>query len=455
MSSIPAAAAPPREDAPLRVILASTIGSALEWYDFFLYGTAAALVFGEAFFPKFDPLVGTLLSFATFGVGFFARPFGGLFFGYLGDRHGRKPVLIATLLLVGIGTVLIGCLPTYAMVGVWAPIGLVLLRLVQGFGAGAEYGGAVIMLVEYAPRRHRGLWGGFAPLGVSVGNLLAAGAFAAVSMLPHDQFMSWGWRVPFLLSIVLILVGLYIRYRVMETPVFLAAVARRAGATVAENPLLDSVRRQPRNFLVLLGARIAENGLGYLFPVFGLAYVTNTLGVDKPAALGALMVAYVIELFTIPAFSALSDRIGRRPVYLFGALSGIALAFPFFWLVGTREWIWITVAFVLARAIVIAAMFGPQAAYFAELFAPSRRYSGFAFARELGSIVSGGPAPFVATALVAWASGAWWPVALYIVLLSGITAFAVWCGPETYRDDIAADADECAPAVASPRPAVA
>jgi MFS family permease len=267
--------------------------------------------------------------------------------------------------------------------------------------------------------------------------------------------MSWGWRVPFLLSIVLILVGLYIRYRVMETPVFLAAAARRAAAIRTENPLLESVRRQPRNFLVLLGARIAENGLGYLFPVFGLAYVTKTLGVDQPAALGALMVAYVTELVTIPAFSALSDRIGRRPVYLFGALSGIALAFPFFWLVGTREWIWIAVAFVLARAIVIAAMFGPQAAYFAELFAPSRRYSGFAFARELGSIVSGGPAPFVATALVAWASGAWWPVALYIVLLSAITAFAVWCGPETYKDDIAADADERAPAVASPRPAVA
>jgi metabolite-proton symporter len=424
---------------PLRVIFASTIGSALEWYDFFLYGTAAALVFGDAFFPKFDPLVGTLLSFATFGVGFFARPFGGLFFGYLGDRYGRKPVLIATLLLVGIGTMLIGCLPTYGSIGVMAPILLVLLRLVQGFGAGAEYGGAVILLVEYAPAGHRGLWGGFAPLGVSIGNLLAAGAFAAVSTLPREQFLSWGWRIPFLLSIVLILVGLYIRYRVTETPVFREVVARHA-ATASQNPLLESIVRQPRNFLVLLGARIAENGLGYLFPVFGLAYVTKTLGVDKSAALSALMVAYVVELVTIPAFSALSDRVGRRPVYLFGALSGIALAFPFFWLVGTREWVLIALAFVLARAVVIAAMFGPQAAYFAELFAPKRRYSGFAFARELGSIVSGGPAPFVATALVAWAAGAWWPVAIYVVLLSAITAVAIWLGPETYRDDIRVDA---------------
>lgn len=442
MSIVAAFASPVVRREPLRVILASTIGSALEWYDFFLYGTAAALVFGEAFFPKFDPLVGTLLAFASFGVGFIARPFGGLLFGYLGDRHGRKPVLIATLLLVGIGTVLIGCLPTYGAVGIWAPILLVLLRLAQGFGAGAEYGGAVILLVEYAPPGRRGLWGGFAPLGVSIGNLLAAGAFASVSALPHEQFMSWGWRLPFLLSIVLVLVGLFIRYRVTETPVFREAVARRRAAAAPENPLLASIRRQPRNFLVLLGARVAENGLGYLFPVFGLAYVTTTLGVDKSLALKALMVAYVVELITIPAFSMLSDRLGRRPVYLFGALSGIALAFPFFLMVGTRQWPWITLAFVLSRAVVIAAMFGPQAAYFAELFAPRRRYSGFAFAREFGSVLAGGPAPFVATALVAWASGSWWPVALYIVLLSGVTAVAVWCGPETYRDDIAADAAE-------------
>jgi MFS family permease len=441
MSSVTAASAPTLERAPLRVILASAIGSALEWYDFFLYGTAAALVFGEAFFPRYEPLIGVLLSFASFGVGFIARPFGGLVFGFLGDRHGRKPVLIATLLLVGIGTVLIGCLPTYAMIGVWAPILLVFLRLAQGFGAGAEYGGAVILLVEYAPTGHRGLWGAFAPLGVAIGNLLAAGAFAAASKLPRDQFMSWGWRLPFLLSIILVLVGLYIRYRVMETPVFREAVAGRAAAA-QENPVVESIRRQPRSFFVLLGARVAENGLGYLFPVFGLAYVTTALGVDKSAALNALMVAYAVELITIPAFSALS---GRRPVYLFGALCGIALAVPFFLMVGTRQWLWITLAFALSRAVVIAAMFGPQAAYFAELFAPVRRYSGFAFARELGSVLAGGPAPFVATALVAWAGGSWWPVALYIALLSGVTAIAVWCGPETFRDDISTDASDPAP----------
>jgi MFS family permease len=422
---------------PTRVILAACVGSALEWYDFFLYGTASALVFAPLFFPKSDPIVGTLLSFLTFGVGFIVRPFGGVLFGILGDRLGRKPVLVATLLMIGVGTTAIGFLPTYASIGVWAPLLLVALRVVQGLGAGAEYGGAVILLVEYAPARHRGFWGGFAPLGVSIGNLLAAGALALVTLLSQDALMSWGWRLPFLASAVLILLGLYVRLRVMETPVFRKAVAGRH--KIERNPAMAALRLHPRNFLVLLGARMAENGLGYLFPVFGLGYVVTTLGVTRADALSALMLAFGMELFTILGFSALSDRVGRRPVYMFGALSGIALAFPFFWMVGTREWVWIAAAFILARAIVTAAMFGPQAAYFAELFPPQRRFAGFAFARELGSLLSGGPAPFVATALVIWSGGAWWPVALYVILLSAITAVAIWFGPETYTDDITVD----------------
>ncbi len=425
---------------PVRVIIAASIGSALEWYDFFLYGTAAALVFGELFFPKSDPLVGTLLSFLTFGVGFVVRPLGGIVFGIMGDRYGRKPVLVTTLLMIGIGTTAIGILPTYAQVGFWAPIMLVSLRVVQGLGAGAEYGGAVIYLVENAPPRHRGFWGGFAPLGVSVGNLMAAGAFALVTLLPREDVMSWGWRIPFLASFLLIAVGIYVRLRVSETPVFTEAVV--AHNKVESNPAMTALRRHPRNFMVVLGARLAENGLGYLFPVFGLSYVINTLGVPRSEALSALMIAFVVELFTILGFAALSDRVGRRPVYMFGALSGIALAFPFFWLVGTKEWIWIALAFILARAVVTAAMFGPQAAYFAELFPPQRRFAGFAFARELGSLLAGGPAPFLATALVAWASGSWWPVACYIVLLSSLTAWAIWAGPETYEESITTDNSE-------------
>jgi MFS family permease len=420
----------------LRVILAASIGSALEWYDFFLYGTAAALVFGELFFPKSDPVVGTLLAFLTFGVGFVVRPLGGILFGIMGDRFGRKPVLVATLLMIGVGTTLIGALPTYAQIGYWAPTLLVALRVVQGLGAGAEYGGAVIFLVENAPAKHRGFWGSFAPLGVSVGNLLAAGAFALVTLLPREDLMAWGWRIPFLASFLLIMVGIYVRLKITETPVFTEAVVARG--KIERNPAMEALKRHPRNFFVVLGARLAENGLGYLFPVFGLSYVVSTLGVPRADALSALMLAFIIELFAIIGFAALSDRIGRRPVYMFGALAGIAWAFPFFWLVGTKEWIWIAIAFIGARAVVTAAMFGPQAAYFAELFPPQRRFAGFAFARELGSLLAGGPAPFLAAALVAW-SGSWWPVACYAAFLAACTAFAIWCGPETYEESITVD----------------
>lgn len=435
---------------PVRVIIAASVGSALEWYDFFLYGTAAALVFGELFFPKSDPLVGTLLSFLTFGVGFVVRPLGGILFGIMGDRYGRKPVLVITLLMIGIGTTLIGLLPTYAQIGYWAPILLVALRVVQGLGAGAEYGGAVIYLVENAPPKHRGFWGGFAPLGVSVGNLMAAGAFALVTMLPREELMSWGWRVPFLASVLLIAVGIYVRMRVSETPVYTEAVVARK--KVESNPAMAALRKHPRNFMVVLGARLAENGLGYLFPVWGLSYVIS-LGVPRADALSALMVAFVVELFTILGFAALSDRIGRRPVYMFGALAGVALAFPFFWLVETKQWIYIALAFILARAVVTAAMFGPQASYFAELFPPQRRFAGFAFARELGSLLAGGPAPFLATALVAWASGSWWPVSIYVIVLSLLTTWAIWAGPETYEENIANDGSQPLSASASAQPA--
>ena len=418
----------------LRVILTASIGSALEWYDFFLYGTAAALVFGDLFFPKNDPLTGTLLAFLTFGVGFVVRPIGGILFGIMGDRYGRKPVLVTTLLMIGIGTTAIGLLPTYETAGFWAPVMLVSLRILQGLGAGAEYGGAVIFLVENAPPNRRGFWGGFAPMGVAVGNLLAAGAFALVSMLPREDQLAWAWRVPFLASVLLIAVGLYVRLRITETPVFTEAVLRQGKVEV--NPATAALRLHPRNFMVVLGSRLAENGLGYLIPVFGLSYLVNNLGVPRAQVLSALMLAFALELFTILGFAALSDKIGRRPVYMFGALAGVALAYPFFWMISTREWIWIATAFILGRAVVVAAMFGPQAAYFAELFPPQRRFTGFVFARELGSMLAGGPAPFVATALVAWANGGWWPVSIYMIILSLLTAWAVYCGPETFEEKI-------------------
>src|ERR1700704_3116238 len=317
----------------LRVILAASVGSALEWYDFFLYGTAAALVFGELFFPKSDPVVGTLLAFLTFGVGFVVRPLGGILFGIMGDRFGRKPVLVATLLMIGVGTTLIGLLPTYAQIGYWAPVLLVAMRVVQGLGAGAEYGGAGIFLVEKAPPKHRGFWGGFAPLGVSVGNLLAAAAFALVTLLPREDLMSWGWRLPFLASFVLILVGIYVRLKITETPVFTEAVVARG--KIERNPAMEALRRHPRNFLVVIGARLAENGLGYLFPVFGLGYIINTLHQSREVAITGVMLGNAFEVVGVVFFAWLSDSVGRRPVYLFGALFSAAFAFPFFMLTNT------------------------------------------------------------------------------------------------------------------------
>jgi metabolite-proton symporter len=419
-----------------RVLAASAVGSALEWYDFFIYGTAAALVFGQLFFPKSDPAIGTLLAFVTFGVGFVARPLGGAFFGHLGDKLGRKPVLVMTLMLVGAGTFLIGLLPTYDSIGFFAPLLLVLLRLVQGFGAGAEYGGAVLMAVEHAPEGKRGLYGSVAPMGVTVGLLLANGVFALVTMLPDQDFLSWGWRVPFLLSLLLIFFGLYIRWKVSETPAFEQVAARKK---TARSPVIEAVRRHPREFLVVIGARMAENGLGFLFPVFALNYMTQQLHLPKSMVLQGNMLAYAVQFLALPLFSALSDRIGRRPVYMGGALFSAAFAFPFFMMVNTQSQPVIWLALILGIAVGVGAMFGAQAAYFAELFGTSLRYSGFAFARELGSIFAGGLAPFIAAWLLMKQGGQPWLVAVYMMAMALITAVAVYFGPETYKSDIHAE----------------
>jgi len=418
------------------VLLSAGIGSALEWYDFYIYGLASALVFGPLFFPKYDTTVATLASFATFAVGFLARPFGGLFFGHFGDRWGRKPMLVATLLLVGGSTFAIGLLPTYAQAGAWAPILLLFLRLAQGFGAGAEYGGAVVMAVEFAPPGKRGLYGAFAPMGTQVGSALAAAAFWLVGNMAKESMLTWGWRIPFLVSILLLGLGVYIRARVTETPVFQQARAKHPPLKL---PALEAVRRNPRNFFVVVGARLAENALGYLYPVFGVSYLINNLHVPRDVAVIGVIAGSIALVLGALGFASLSDRIGRRPVYMFGALFSAACAFPFFLLAQTGNPVLIVLAFVIEMGIGSAAMFGPQAVYFAELFGPRLRYSGFAFARELGSIIAGGPAPLIAGLLVVRASGAPWGVCLYVIALSLITAFAVWCGPETFRGDIRQD----------------
>ena len=418
------------------VLLSAGIGSALEWYDFYIFSLASALVFGPLFFPSFDATTGTLASFATFAVGFLARPFGGLFFGHFGDRWGRKPMLVATLLLVGGSTFAIGLLPTYAQAGIWAPIMLLVLRLAQGFGAGAEYGGAVVMAVEFAPPGKRGLYGAFAPMGTQVGSALAGGGFWLIGHMAKDSMLTWGWRIPFLVSIVLLGLGVYIRARVSETPVFRAAKARHPPLKL---PAFEAVRRSPRNFFVVVGARLAENALGYLYPVFGVSYLINNLHVPRNVPIMGTIAGSIALVVGALGFASLSDRIGRRPVYIFGALFSAACAFPFFLVAQTGNANLIILAFCIEMGIGSAAMFGPQAVYFAELFGPRLRYSGFAFARELGSIIAGGPAPLIAGLLVAWMAGAPWGVCVYVIVLSLITAFAVWCGPETYRSDILQD----------------
>jgi metabolite-proton symporter len=426
-----------------RVAFASGIGSCLEWYDFFIYGTAAAVVFNVLFFPDLDPAVGTLVAFATFGVGFIARPLGGLFFGHFGDRIGRKNVLITTLLLVGGATFLIGFLPGYETIGVTAPVLLVLLRLVQGFGAGAEYSGAVIYAVEHAPPDRRGWFGSWSPMGVSLGTLMASGVFALVSTLPEEQFLSWGWRVPFWVSIVLVAVGLYLRLTLAETPVFEETRERR---DVLRMPIKHALVTQPRSFVVVIGARFAENGLGYLFPTWSISYLSSELGYSRTSALIAVTIATCAQFVMVPVWSILSDRIGRKPVYAGAALFCALFAFPYFFLLQSGSTPVVVFAMAAAVGIGVAGMFGPQAAYFTELFGPRVRYSGFAFARELGSILAGGPAPALASLLLVWAGGAPWAVAGYMVVLSLITVVAVLWGPETYRSDILAE-----PVAAGPR----
>jgi metabolite-proton symporter len=416
-----------------RVALASFIGTTIEWYDFFLYGTATALVFNKLFFPNFDPLVGTLAAFGTYAVGFVARPVGGIVCGHYGDRIGRKSMLVATLLLMGIATFLIGLLPTYQSIGVWAPVLLVLLRILQGFGVGGEWGGAVLMAVEHSPRGRRGFYGSWPQMGVPAGMLLATGVFAVFSRLPEADFLRWGWRVTFLLSIALVVVGLYIRLHVVETPAFSGVKQAKAEAKL---PIVDVLVHHPRSVLLAMGARFAENGAFYIFSVFVLTYATQQLGLPRSQILNGVLIASGLEVITLPIFGALSDRFGRRPIYLGGAILTGLLAFPFFWLLDTRSSGAILLALILALPIAHAAMYGPQASFFSELFGARVRYSGASLGYQLASVFAGGLSPLIATALLAHYGGDPWPVAAYVLGMAVVTVLSVWLATETSRADI-------------------
>jgi metabolite-proton symporter len=414
------------------VALASLIGTTIEWYDFFLYGTAAALVFNRLFFPNFDPLTGTLASFGTYAVGFVARPFGGIIIGHYGDRIGRKSMLVLTLVVMGAATFLIGVLPTYEQIGPWAAVALILLRIAQGFGVGGEWGGAVLMAVEHAPPGKRGFYGSWPQIGVPAGLLLSTAVFTAFSWLPDDQFLAWGWRVPFLLSIVLVALGLVIRMRILETPAFLRL---KTQAKDARQPIVEVITRYPKQVLLAMGARFAENGAFYVFSVFVLTYATQKAKIDRQIVLNGILIGAAVELAAIPFFGALSDRIGRRPVYLFGAVMTAVVAFPLFTALDRGSPVLIALALTAAFTLSHGAMYAPQAAFMSELFDARVRYSGASLGAQLASVFAGGLAPFIGTALLTagYGRGA---VALYVAGLALVTIVAIVAAVETSHSTV-------------------
>jgi len=411
-----------------RVVLASFIGTTIEWYDFFLYGTAAALVFNKLFFPTLDPLAGTLSSYATFAVGFVARPLGGVIFGHFGDRVGRKGMLVWSLLLMGIASTIIGLMPTYDQIGVWAPVLLVVLRFAQGIGAGGEWGGAVLLAVEHSGGARRGFHGSWPQMGVPGGLLLSTAAFAAVSAwLPEPAFLAWGWRVPFLASVLLVGIGLFIRLRILETPTF--ERVKDAGRE-SRMPLLDVIREHPRELLIGMGMRFGQNIVFYIYTVFVLSYGEKTVGYSRGLMLFEVMLIALLGLFSIPLWSHLSDRIGRRPVYLAGAITSALVPFAFFWMIEQGPVV-LAIAMVLAMNFGHDMMYGPLAACLSELFGTRVRYTGASIAYHLASVFAGGLAPVIATILLArYGVGA---VAAYIAASCAITVVAAWFMPETHR----------------------
>jgi MFS family permease len=413
----------------VQVATASLIGTSIEWYDFFIYGTATALVINKLFFPaSLDPFWSQTFAFLIFWVGFLGRPIGGIIFGHFGDKIGRKTMLILTILIMGIGTFLIGVMPTYEQIGLFAPIILIILRFSQGIAVGGEWGGAVLMATEHSPARRRGFFGSWPQVGVPIGVILSSGGFYLITrFFPGASLLGIGWRIPFLLSIVLVGVGLFIRLRITETPEFERVKATR---TVARMPLLTVLRHNWRVVLLAAGAFFVVNGAFYIFLTFILTYNNLVLHVPSTVILLATLVSAAISFFVLPIAGTLSDRFGRVPVYLTGAVWTIVMAFPVFWLIDMKTAFSITLALCIGQ-MGIALMYGPQAAFYSELFGTNVRYSGASLGYQGASIFAGGLAPTISLFLLSWSHNASWPIALYIIAMAVITFISAYLAGET------------------------
>ncbi|MEU9173502.1 shikimate transporter [Streptomyces sp. NPDC048420] len=400
-----------------RAAIASFMGAVVDWYDFFLYGIVAGLLFGDLFFPDASPAVGTLAAWATFGVGFLFRPLGGIVFGHFGDRLGRKRMLVLTMLIMGLASTLIGVLPTYAQAGIWAPVLLVLLRATQGFAVGGEWGGAALMAVENAPKRWRSLYSSGVQVGASVGLLLATLITKVMSGTTSDAaFRAWGWRIPFLVSAALVIVGLVIRARVEESPVFTEKVAAMSETAKPRLPLIAAVRSNPAGFFAIIGLRFVELFTFYGVTTFGLSYGTDELGMNRDSLLDVNLAVGGLAVVTIPAFAYLADRYGRRRVYCWGALIGAVSAVPYFWAMESGSMLLIVVCAVLLVNVAHDMAVSVQQSLFTDMFGAEYRYSGAGVGYQLASAVGGGFTPLIAGSLVIWAGGGWSLVAAYVAL---------------------------------------
>ncbi|MGS0897195.1 MFS transporter [Burkholderia stagnalis] len=409
--------------------ISAVIGTALEWYDFYIYATAAALIFNKLFFPALSPVTGTLAAFGTYAVGFLARPVGGVLFGRAGDLYGRKTVLVVTLVLMGGATMAVGFLPTFETIGMAAPMCLIALRILQGLAAGAEYGGAVTLAAECAPVEKRGFYASLPTLGVCLGTLLSAGAFFIVnSLMSEKSFISYGWRIPFILSVFAIISGAYIRRQVNESPVFEQLKKER---NVTKSPLKDMFKESGSRFWVAFAARFAENMSGYFLQIWSLAYITKQLLISRNVGLAGVFIGSAMGIVTIPFFGWLSDRVGRKPIYLFGSLLFGLGIFPFFWLLDTKNEFLIVATIAVSIGFANYAMLSVQGAYFNELFIARTRFTAISTVREVSAVFAGGIAPFICTALLEFGGGSYVPVAIYAIVMSAITSIGLFLSPET------------------------